>query len=142
MRRRVEKIDLLVCSKINGPYFKNQMDLHFRKTSLNHKTQMPPPPPKTKYTYKKNLNVESLSLWWKYAELYSRGQWVLMEWVNPFSKEMVSAHISKYKFTGRQSHKEKLKTKETMSMSDPMGLQQSPFGKWRKWLFISSKSEH
>lgn len=51
-----------------------------------------------------------------------------MEWVNPFSKEMVSAQISKYKFTGRQSHKEKLKTRETMSMRDPVGLQQSPLG--------------
>lgn len=40
--------------KINGQHLKNQMHLHFRKTSLNHETQMP------KNTYEKN--VESLSL--------------------------------------------------------------------------------
>lgn len=81
-----------------------------------------------KNTYKKN--VESLSLWWNHTGLYNRGQWIFMEWVNSFSKEM-SVPIRKYKFTGRQSYKEKLKKKNGIDTGLPAEFP------WeiKKWLF-------
>lgn len=70
------------------------MHLHFRKTSLNHKIQM--------QKEKKEISAcRKFVLMMEDTDFYNRGQWLLMEWVNPFSKEMMSIPISKFKLTER-----------------------------------------